>query len=285
LIANRHKISHLQQNKPKRGAIFLNSHLFAAKKVHHDFLSPQSPAIPVTYNISARKLLTPRATVKSKKETMSSQKRIEAARINGAKSRGPKTPEGRAVSSMNALRHGLCAKALVLTNEDAEAFQEMRNSYLDEFQPVGATELHLLNEMVSAMWRQCRAWGVETAMLDLKMDQQDTALEARYNRLDEATRTAIAYTSLADDTRSLDQIQRHDTRLSRMYRLALKTLVERQDRRKAEAANTKFQNEPKPVLKIVPPTPIKPAPAEEPAAPTIREGVPQERDPHSDVAK
>ncbi|HUS05250.1 MAG TPA: hypothetical protein VMZ52_03085 [Bryobacteraceae bacterium] len=175
---------------------------------------------------------------------MSSLRKSEAARINGAKSHGPKTPEGKAISSMNALRHGLCAKALVLCNEDAAAFEAMRNGYLEEFQPVGSSELDLLDEVVAARWRQCRGWGVETAMIDLKMDQQEKGLEARYKQLDEATRTAIAYSSLTEGNHSLDQIQRHDTRLSRMYRLALKTLVERQDRRKAEAANTEFQNEP-----------------------------------------
>jgi hypothetical protein len=55
----------------------------------------------------------------------------ESARINGAKSRGPKTAAGLKRSSQNALKHGLTAQTLLLPSEDPDEFHELLVSYLD----------------------------------------------------------------------------------------------------------------------------------------------------------
>ena len=52
--------------------------------------------------------------------------RSEQARINGAKSRGPKTDAGKARSASNATKHNLSGKGLVILHtENDEAFQEL----------------------------------------------------------------------------------------------------------------------------------------------------------------
>jgi len=67
---------------------------------------------------------------------MATQKQIDAAHANGALSRGPKTPEGKARSARNATRHGLLSKIVLLDNEGREGFQELFENYTRRFGPL-----------------------------------------------------------------------------------------------------------------------------------------------------
>jgi hypothetical protein len=91
-----------------------------------------------------------------------SSARAEASRRNGAKSRGPKTPEGKARSAQNALKHGMRAhKYVVLPEEDAAAFAELQAALLAELAPVGALQTVLARRVAVAAWRLARADRLE----------------------------------------------------------------------------------------------------------------------------
>src|SRR4051794_3153163 len=119
---------------------------------------------------------------------MSTLTKAESNRINAAKSRGPKTPEGRAISSMNAVRHGITAKTLVLNNEDGAQFLEIFGAYCDHLQPANQIEIDLVSQIVAARWRLCRVWRYETAILDMEMDAQAQDFEKRFEHYDEDMR-------------------------------------------------------------------------------------------------
>ena len=146
---------------------------------------------------------------------MPTQAQIDAARRNGAKSHGPKTPEGKAISSMNALRHGMTAKAILLTNENPEAYCKLAAAYYEKFQPVDDVERDLVDEMVSPNWRQRRDWSNEAALFDLEMDNQTKKVDAEYKKIDHASRYALAFRALADESKALQLAARDETTYSR----------------------------------------------------------------------
>jgi hypothetical protein len=92
-----------------------------------------------------------------------SNARAEASRKNGAKSRGPKTPEGKARSAMNALKHGLRAeKYVTLLDEERDEFTKLEAALERELAPEGPLQSILARRIARAAWRLMRADRLET---------------------------------------------------------------------------------------------------------------------------
>src|SRR5437764_12129110 len=114
---------------------------------------------------------------------MSSRLKRKTARANGAKSNGPKTPEGLQKSAQNTLKHGLTAKTLVLSNESQSKFDQLLESYIKKFKPRDAVEHDLVTEMVAARWRLQRIWLIQTAALDHQMEAMEADLNEKFELL------------------------------------------------------------------------------------------------------
>ena len=96
-----------------------------------------------------------------------SNARAEASRKNGARSRGPVTPEGKARSARNALKHGLRAhKYVVLPDEDAAEFAALETALIDELAPQGVLQSILVGRIARAAWRLERADRIEAEVLE-----------------------------------------------------------------------------------------------------------------------
>ena len=105
---------------------------------------------------------------------------IEASRNNGARGRGPATPEGKAASAQNALRHGLRAQGFaLLPDEDADAFADLRARLVEEHDPQGAVEEALVEGLALTLWRTRRVEALEVEALT---DTPRAAAEHRLRR-------------------------------------------------------------------------------------------------------
>jgi hypothetical protein len=88
--------------------------------------------------------------------------------MNGAKSCGPVTAEGKATSSRNAVKYGIFSKDLLLPGESQEDFDILLNALMDEHQPAGHLEASLLERLAVTMWRQQRLVKAERANIILQ---------------------------------------------------------------------------------------------------------------------
>jgi hypothetical protein len=194
----------------------------------------------------------------------SNSRRSQAARANGAKSRGPATPAGRARSSRNSLRHGLASRAaalppvsVVLPAESAADFQRLLDSYLDEFAPTGPLEVELVETMAAATWRLRRLSDIETTLLGNEIAHAARYVENEFENDDRepdaSDRLAYAFKHLSHSP-SLGLLIRYEGVLSRSFGRAFKQL------QMLQAARTRAQpNEPKlPKSQIKTAAPVRP---------------------------
>ncbi len=103
-----------------------------------------------TYNHKTTPTKTPRTTLTRMKAENSTQ--AEASRINGQKSLGPITQEGKANSAKNSFKHGLYSKQVVLDEESAAALETLRQDLRAEHQPINNTEAILVDELALNFW-------------------------------------------------------------------------------------------------------------------------------------
>ena len=158
---------------------------------------------------------------------MSSNRRIQSSRANGAKSRGPVTPEGKRKSASHTnsgvLRHGLLSSLVVLDDEKPEIFAEIFNALTNEFAPQTEAERILVENMAVSRWRQMRLWVIERASFQSEIEKHDAGA------IHPATRAALAFRALADQSRALDLLNRYESRFDRQFARSLNLLMKLAD--------------------------------------------------------
>jgi hypothetical protein len=166
---------------------------------------------------------------------MSSERRIQSSRANGALSQGPTTPPGKSRSVRNRTRHGLLAQTIVLAGEKPASFKALLAAFETELQPRTQIETSCVETMAVARWRLMRLWGMEKASLQHEMSKQDPGQH------DPATHAALAFRALCDESNSANLLNRYETRYDRQYTRALNLLLKFRG-----GANENFHSNPVP---------------------------------------
>ena len=157
---------------------------------------------------------------------MTSTAQAVANAANAQLSTGPRTAEGKARSSRNAVKHGLTSKQLVIAPGEEKDFAELHDSLLEQLAPEGALEMGIFNILCHAAWNL----------------QRFRTLEAQL--------TAGALDSLLDEStaKALDRLQRYAAANQRSYFTALKELRTVQNNRLLRRALEGHDDDPLPEL-------------------------------------
>jgi hypothetical protein len=161
---------------------------------------------------------------------MSSELKSETARINGAKSHGPITPEGKARSAANSRRHGLTASVL-LAGESDEDFRLLLADFTDHFQPRTGVETDLVEVMAIARWRLRRLLSIETHLFDLELCRRRKQIDEDFDGMNHEDRLAFVFQKMSDNGNSLALLMRYEGSLNRSYDKAFKQLHQLQSNR------------------------------------------------------
>jgi hypothetical protein len=187
---------------------------------------------------------------------MATEKQIKANRQNAKKSTGPKTAEGKATVSKNAVKHGLFADSVVTGETEAE-YAAFRGELLAELDPRGVMELLLAERVVSLWWRLRRAERMQNQAIEDKIGRFVTNKSSRSSReyylLDQGIRRGDPGFDLDDlplgrianddfaNSRLLDRMLLYERRIESSLNRAMKELKSFQTIRRIEWQQAKKQ--------------------------------------------
>ena len=170
-------------------------------------------------------------------DSSASAAQLEANRANSQLSTGPRTEQGKANSSMNAVKTGLTGRAVLLPNDDAAQYERHVARYFSDFEPAGDRESELVRGLADAQWRLNRIPSLEiniyaVARIQFKeMFQQEPA--AVRAALIEA-QTFITY------QKQFSNLSIQEYRLRRQYQKDLAELKQLQSGRASRDKLSKF---------------------------------------------
>jgi hypothetical protein len=101
-----------------------------------------------------------------------SDKQLAANRANAARSTGPKTPEGKARSAQNAVKHGFTASTFTVVRlEELKEIANLKADLVSVYQPVNAQELFALERMALAQQSMLRAARLESGLFTNSLNE------------------------------------------------------------------------------------------------------------------
>src|ERR1035438_2655909 len=160
---------------------------------------------------------------------MPSPAQYAANRLNAEKSHGPTSPTGKARSAMNALRHGLTARVVVLPTEDMDAYQAFAKEIVDSLDAQTPVERQFAQTVADNQWRINRIRSIEDGMLGMGHFEAAGNFDCPSSEIHSAMTAARAF---RNDSKSFVNLSIYEQRLHRSMKESLRQLKELQTERR-----------------------------------------------------
>ena len=164
----------------------------------------------------------------------------EASRLNAIHSTGPRTPEGKARSAMNALTTGIQARSAVVFGESTAGYTALTDEYYQHHHPVTPQQRALIDTLITCEWQRRRMVYIEP---EVWMEQASlntyvaTSTRAEFRGRNVDSRPGRAW--LAAD----QQLMRIQRRLDALHHTYISAMKELQALQLAETAGPEISTE------------------------------------------
>ena len=109
---------------------------------------------------------------------MCSEKKLNANRKNSARSSGPTSPTGKRHSARNAIKHGIFANELILTDREKPDFDELRRAFQRQFAPASPMQEMAFDRILCNVWRSKLATRLEMNRMKAYFDREQAEKSA-----------------------------------------------------------------------------------------------------------
>jgi len=107
---------------------------------------------------------------------MASAKQIAANRANARRSTGPRTPQGKAIVRLNAVKDGLTGQLTIVPRSEYSTYVTLERRMTASLNPIGEQELQLASRIVRDTWRLHRLAANEENLYALGLIENEAAL-------------------------------------------------------------------------------------------------------------
>jgi len=170
---------------------------------------------------------------------MATTAQTNANRENAKKSTGPRTPEGKTISSRNSLVHGMTSVKFLPPDADPQEFFQLLDQFRNRLQPFDEVEDALVERLVAAEFKMRSVRYMDAGLFHYQAETNP--MPDQFNKAGRSNPLAWAFHGDSAYYNSFSKLMRYEGFLQREFSRALRDLSMLQADRRARLAEAESE--------------------------------------------